>query len=113
MLLTKGSCGTAPTENFEDCPRLKSGETNYTTLLTAQRTYPQTHLNHLDSVRSLRRAEVEIDGRCRRAASIVPKLDFATTRQPWADRLNQSVRQGFSQIRMNGRLILGEQRRIS
>jgi cobalt-zinc-cadmium efflux system outer membrane protein len=39
-----------------------AGETNYTTLLTAQRTYSQTHLNYLDAVRSLRIAEVEIDG---------------------------------------------------
>jgi cobalt-zinc-cadmium efflux system outer membrane protein len=39
-----------------------AGEANYTTLLTAQRTYSQTHLNFLDAVRSLRIAEVEIDG---------------------------------------------------
>ena len=39
-----------------------AGETNYTTLLTAQRTYSQTHLNYLDAVRSLRIAEVQIDG---------------------------------------------------
>jgi cobalt-zinc-cadmium efflux system outer membrane protein len=39
-----------------------SGETNYTTLLTAQRTYSQTQINYLDAVRTLRIAEVEIDG---------------------------------------------------
>lgn len=39
-----------------------AGETNYTTLLTAQRTYSQTHLSYLDAVRSLRIAEVQIDG---------------------------------------------------
>ena len=39
-----------------------AGEANYTTLLTAQRTYSQTHLNYLDAVRSLRIAEVEIEG---------------------------------------------------
>ncbi|MBL9164662.1 MAG: TolC family protein [Planctomycetaceae bacterium] len=39
-----------------------SGETNYTTLLTSQRTYSQTHLNYLDAVLSLRVAEVEIEG---------------------------------------------------
>lgn len=39
-----------------------AGETNYTTLLTAQRTYSQTHLSYLDAVRSRRIAEVQIDG---------------------------------------------------
>ena len=39
-----------------------AGEANYTTLLTAQRTYAQTQLNYLDAVRALRIAEVEIDG---------------------------------------------------
>lgn len=39
-----------------------AGETNYTALLTAQRTYSQTNLNYLDAVRSLRVAEIEIDG---------------------------------------------------
>lgn len=39
-----------------------SGETNYTALLTAQRTYSQTRLNYLDAVRILRIAEVEIQG---------------------------------------------------
>ncbi|MEX0642381.1 MAG: TolC family protein [Pirellulales bacterium] len=39
-----------------------AGETNYTSLLTAQRTYSQTRLNHLDAVRILRIAEVEIKG---------------------------------------------------
>ncbi len=38
------------------------GETNYTALLTAQRTFSQTRLNYLDAVRSLRIAEVEIEG---------------------------------------------------
>jgi cobalt-zinc-cadmium efflux system outer membrane protein len=39
-----------------------AGEGNYTTLLTAQRTYAQTQLNYLDAVRALRIAEIEIDG---------------------------------------------------
>jgi outer membrane protein, heavy metal efflux system len=39
-----------------------AGEANYTTLLTAQRTYSQTQLNYLDAVRVLRIAEAEIDG---------------------------------------------------
>jgi cobalt-zinc-cadmium efflux system outer membrane protein len=39
-----------------------SGETNYTTLLTSQRTFSQTHLNYLDAVLNLRVAEVEIEG---------------------------------------------------
>lgn len=39
-----------------------AGEANYTTLLTAQRTYSQTQLNFLESVRSLRISEVEIEG---------------------------------------------------
>jgi cobalt-zinc-cadmium efflux system outer membrane protein len=39
-----------------------AGESNYTTLLTAQRTYSQTQLGYLDALRSLRIAEVQIDG---------------------------------------------------
>ena len=39
-----------------------SGETNYTALLTAQRTYSQTNLNYFDALRQLRIAEVQIDG---------------------------------------------------
>lgn len=39
-----------------------AGEANYTTLLTAQRTYTQTLINYLDTIRALRIAEVEIDG---------------------------------------------------
>jgi outer membrane protein, heavy metal efflux system len=39
-----------------------AGETDYTALLTAQRTYSQTHLNYLDAVRALRMAEIEIEG---------------------------------------------------
>jgi cobalt-zinc-cadmium efflux system outer membrane protein len=39
-----------------------SGETNYLTLLTAQRTYFQTQLNYLEALRELRSAEAEIDG---------------------------------------------------
>lgn len=38
------------------------GESDYTALLTSQRTYAQTHLNYLDTVRALRVAEIEIDG---------------------------------------------------
>lgn len=40
----------------------RAGEANYTTLLTAQRTYAQTQINYLDTVRALRISEVEIDG---------------------------------------------------
>jgi cobalt-zinc-cadmium efflux system outer membrane protein len=39
-----------------------AGELNYVGLLTAQRTYFQTHLNYLDAVRSLRIAEVQLEG---------------------------------------------------
>jgi cobalt-zinc-cadmium efflux system outer membrane protein len=39
-----------------------AGETNYTTLLTAQRTYSQTQLNYLEALGMLRLAEVQIDG---------------------------------------------------
>jgi cobalt-zinc-cadmium efflux system outer membrane protein len=39
-----------------------AGEANYTTLLTAQRTYSQTQINYLETVRALRIGEVEIDG---------------------------------------------------
>jgi cobalt-zinc-cadmium efflux system outer membrane protein len=39
-----------------------AGETNYTHLLTTQRTYSQTQLNYLDSIRALRIAEIEIEG---------------------------------------------------
>jgi cobalt-zinc-cadmium efflux system outer membrane protein len=39
-----------------------AGEANYNALLIAQRTYSQTQLGYLDAVRSLRIAEVQIDG---------------------------------------------------
>jgi outer membrane protein, heavy metal efflux system len=39
-----------------------AGEANYTTLLTAQRTYAQMQINYLDTIQALRIAEVEIDG---------------------------------------------------
>lgn len=39
-----------------------AGEANYTTLLTAQRTYSQTQINYLDTVRTLRISEAEIEG---------------------------------------------------
>jgi cobalt-zinc-cadmium efflux system outer membrane protein len=39
-----------------------AGETNYTTLLTAQRTFSQTQLNYLEALGSLRLAETQIDG---------------------------------------------------
>lgn len=42
--------------------RYSSGEGNYISLLTAQRTFSQTQLNYLDAVRALRISEVEIDG---------------------------------------------------
>jgi cobalt-zinc-cadmium efflux system outer membrane protein len=38
------------------------GETGYVSLLTAQRTYSQTNLNYLESLRELRAAEAEIEG---------------------------------------------------
>ena len=40
----------------------EAGETNFLSLLTAQRTYSQTNLFYLESLRELRMAEVEIDG---------------------------------------------------
>jgi outer membrane protein, heavy metal efflux system len=40
----------------------EGGETGYINLLTAQRTYSQTNLNYLDSLKELRRAEAEIEG---------------------------------------------------
>ncbi len=39
-----------------------AGETGYISLLTAQRTYAQTHLSYLDALRSLRTSEAEIEG---------------------------------------------------
>jgi cobalt-zinc-cadmium efflux system outer membrane protein len=39
-----------------------AGETNYTSLLTAQRTFSQTQLGYLDAAQSLRIAEVQIEG---------------------------------------------------
>ena len=39
-----------------------AGETNYTTLLTAQRTFSQTQLNYLEALSDLRLAETQIDG---------------------------------------------------
>lgn len=53
----------AAQESLEVTRRMYSaGETGYTTLLTAQRTYSQIQLSYLDTIRSLRTAEVEIDG---------------------------------------------------
>jgi cobalt-zinc-cadmium efflux system outer membrane protein len=40
----------------------RTGETGYTTLLTAQRTYSQTQLNYLETIQALRIAEAKIDG---------------------------------------------------
>ena len=40
----------------------QAGETGYVNLLTAQRTYSQTNLNYLESLRELRAAEAEIEG---------------------------------------------------
>ena len=40
----------------------QAGEANYVTLLTAQRTYSQIHLNYLESLRELRSAEAEMEG---------------------------------------------------
>lgn len=39
-----------------------AGETTYIALLTAQRTYSQTQLGYLESIRTLRIAEIQIDG---------------------------------------------------
>ena len=40
----------------------QAGETGYLNLLTAQRTFAQTHLQYLDSLRQLRISEAEIEG---------------------------------------------------
>lgn len=40
----------------------QAGETGYVNLLTSQRTYSQTNLNYLESLRDLRAAESEIEG---------------------------------------------------
>lgn len=40
----------------------QAGETGYINLLTAQRTFSQTHLNYLESLGELRAAEAEIEG---------------------------------------------------
>ena len=40
----------------------QAGETGYVNVLTAQRTYFQTNLSYLDSLRELRAAEAEIEG---------------------------------------------------
>lgn len=40
----------------------QAGETSYVNLLTAQRTFSQTSLNYLESLRELRAAEAEIEG---------------------------------------------------
>lgn len=40
----------------------RAGELGYVGLLTAQRTYSQTNLNYLDSLRELRTSEAEIEG---------------------------------------------------
>jgi cobalt-zinc-cadmium efflux system outer membrane protein len=40
----------------------EAGETGYIALLTAQRTFSQTNLNYLESLRELRAAEAEIEG---------------------------------------------------
>ena len=40
----------------------QAGESGYVNLLTAQRTYSQTNLNYMESLRELRQAEAEIDG---------------------------------------------------
>lgn len=40
----------------------EAGQISYVVLLTAQRTFSQTHLNYLEAVRSLRVSETEIEG---------------------------------------------------
>lgn len=40
----------------------QAGETPYLNLLTAQRSFSQTNVNYLESLRELRAAETEIDG---------------------------------------------------
>ena len=40
----------------------QAGETPYLNLLTAQRSFSQTNVNYLESLRELRAAEAEIDG---------------------------------------------------
>lgn len=53
----------AAAESLELTRRMyQAGETNYLGLLTAQRTFSQTHRNFLDAVLQLRLAEVQIEG---------------------------------------------------
>jgi cobalt-zinc-cadmium efflux system outer membrane protein len=53
----------AAAESLELTRRMyQAGEINYLGLLTAQRTYSQTHQSYLDAVLQLRLAEVQIEG---------------------------------------------------
>lgn len=53
----------AAKESLDLARRLyQAGETPYLNLLTAQRSYAQTNLNYLESLRELRSAEAEIEG---------------------------------------------------
>jgi outer membrane protein, heavy metal efflux system len=53
----------AALESLELARRLyQAGETAYLNLLTAQRSYSQTNLNYLESLRELRASEAEIEG---------------------------------------------------
>lgn len=53
----------AATESLDLSRKMyQAGETGYLNLLTAQRTFAQTHLQYLDSLRQLRIAEAEIEG---------------------------------------------------
>jgi cobalt-zinc-cadmium efflux system outer membrane protein len=59
----------------------EAGELNYVGLLTVQRTFSQTHLSYLDALRSLRVAEVEIEGLLLRG-SLQYRLPGSGSRDP-------------------------------
>jgi cobalt-zinc-cadmium efflux system outer membrane protein len=59
----RGKILPAAQETLELSRRLyAAGETSYVSLLTAQRTYSQTNLNYLESLRELRASESELAG---------------------------------------------------
>jgi outer membrane protein, heavy metal efflux system len=55
----------------------QAGETNYLGLLTAQRTFSQTHRNYLDAVLRLRISEVQIEG-----LLLSGSLEYRSSSQP-------------------------------
>lgn len=50
----------------------EAGETNFLSLLTAQRTFSQTNLNYLEALRELRVSEMEIEGLLLRDSLVQP-----------------------------------------